>query len=529
MCACVKARSYTSAVTEKRKSWLALATLFVLLLVLAIWRPLAVPDEGRYGEIGRWMLHSGDWLVPRLNGIPFFHKPPYLYWLEAGSIAVFGAHPWAVRLVPALHAGLMLLALYLSARQLASERVARRAVWMLGTSLSFLLGGQYVNHDMLVAAWIGVAIWCFALAFMAGDKPQAALAHWGFVACALGVLSKGLIGFALPGLVLLVWLIWTRQLKKIIYLPWVSGLALFAALAVPWFWLTEQRFPGMLDYMFGKHQVGRFSATTFNNGQPWWFYLACLVILLFPWLFFALYQGLKRPLGNTSRALVAPDLIVSRGQSLCWIWVLAIIGFFSIPNSKIIGYALPVMPPLALLAALGWTSAMARFKLSIPAQRQLFAAVCLVSIGLAVAANLAATDFIRKYSSQDVAQALEAAGAKPTDTVYLLGDYAYDLPFYRQADQPMRVVQDWVELRKKVSDDWQHELMEGAAFDPQAAGVLQNPEVLLQARQQANTWVVGRPDTPLDGFVQVFKGRAWSLYQSAEASALAPESPKPAE
>ena len=515
--------------TEKRKSWLALATLFVLLLVLAIWRPLAVPDEGRYGEVGRWMLHSGDWLVPRLDGIPFFHKPPYLYWLEAGSIAVFGVHPWAVRLVPALHAGLMLLALYLSARQLTSEGVARRAVWMLGTSLSFLLGGQYVNHDMLVAAWIGVAIWCFALAFMAGAKPHAGLARWGFVACALGVLSKGLIGFALPGLVLLVWLIWTRQLKKIIYLPWVSGLALFAVLALPWFWLTEQRFPGMLDYMFGKHQVGRFSATTFNNGQPWWFYLACLVILLFPWLFFALYQGLKRPLGHTSLALVAPDLIVIRGQSLCWIWVLAIIGFFSIPNSKIIGYALPVMPPLALLASLGWTSAMARFKLSVPAQRQLFAAVCLVSIGIAVAANLAATDYIRKYGSQDVAQALEAAGAKPNDTVYLLGDYAYDLPFYRNADKPMVVVQDWVALRKRVSDDWQHELMEGAAFDPQAASVLQEPEVLVQARTQPNVWVVGRPDTPIDGFAQVFKGRAWSLYQPTQAAALAPESPKSAE
>jgi hypothetical protein len=98
----------------------------------------------------------------------------------------------------------MLLALYLSVRQFATEVIARRAVWMLGTSLSFLLAGQYVNHDMLVAAWIGVAIWCFALAFMHGNKPHAGLARWGFVACALGVLSKGMIGLALPGLVLLV-------------------------------------------------------------------------------------------------------------------------------------------------------------------------------------------------------------------------------------------------------------------------------------------------------------------------------------
>ena len=102
--------------TERQKSWLTLTLLWLVLLGLASLRPLAVPDEGRYGEIGRWMLVSGDWLTPRLNGLPFFHKPPYLYWLEAISLAIFGVHELALRLVPALHAGLMLTVLYLSAR-----------------------------------------------------------------------------------------------------------------------------------------------------------------------------------------------------------------------------------------------------------------------------------------------------------------------------------------------------------------------------------------------------------------------------
>ena len=512
--------------TEQRKSWLTLAALFLLLLVLAALRPLAVPDEGRYGEIGRWMLQSGDWLTPRLNGIPFFHKPPYLYWLEAASMAVFGVHVWAVRLVPALHAGLMLLVMYLSVRQFATEVIARRAVWMLGTSLSFLLGGQYVNHDMLVAAWIGVAIWCFALAFMQREKPHANLARWGFVACALGVLSKGMIGVALPGLVLLIWLVWTRQLKKILYLPWLSGLALFLVIAVPWFWLAERQFPGMLNYMFGTQQVTRFSATTFNNPQPWWFYGLCLGVLLFPWVFFAINQAVAQ----ARRSQEATNSIASAWLVLCWIWVLAIIGFFSIPSSKIIGYALPVMPPLALLAALGWDAAMAKIKLTTQAQGRLFAALCVTSMGIAVAANLAAADFTDKYSAQDVAQALQAAGAKPSDTVYLLGDYAYDLPFYRQASTPMVVIQDWPALRKLAGDNWQHELLDGADFDARAAGVLQASGVLAQARTQGGVWVVARHDTPLDGFARVFKGRAWSLYQplAQVGHASAPEGPKPA-
>jgi 4-amino-4-deoxy-L-arabinose transferase-like glycosyltransferase len=322
-----------------------LAGLVLLLLVLAALRPLSVPDEGRYGEIGRWMLQSGDWLTPRLNGIPFFHKPPYLYWLEAATLAVLGAQVWAVRLVPALHAALMLLALYLAARGAFTEAIARRAAVMLGTSLSFLIGGQYVNHDMLVAAWIGVAIWCFASAFLAGDKPHAGLARLGFAACGFGMLSKGLIGIALPGLVLLIWLLWTRQIRKVLFLPWLSGLLLFAAIAVPWFVLAHQQFPALLGYMFGYQQFGRYTGTVFNNARPWWFYVACLVPLLFPWVFFAAYQGLRQVLDRP-----APRL--SAWHSLCWVWLFAIIGFFSIPNSKLIGYALPVMPPLALLAAL---------------------------------------------------------------------------------------------------------------------------------------------------------------------------------
>jgi 4-amino-4-deoxy-L-arabinose transferase-like glycosyltransferase len=513
-------------VTEQRKSWLTLAALFMLLLALAALRPLAVPDEGRYGEVGRWMLYSGDWLVPRLNGIPFFHKPPLLYWLEASSLAVFGVNVWAVRLVPALHAGLMLLALYLSARHFATEVIARRAVWMLGTSLSFLLGGQYVNHDMLAAAWIGVAIWCFALAFMHADKPHAGLARWGFVACALGVLSKGLIGVALPGLVLLIWLAWTRQLRKVLHLPWVSGLALFAVIALPWFWLTEQQYPGMLDYMFGKHQISRFSATTFNNGQPWWFFGLCLLVLLFPWVFFALNQAVTQ----ARRAQAATNSIANAWPALCWIWLLAIIGFFSIPSSKIVGYALPVMPPLALLAALGWDAATARFKLGTPAQARWFAALCVVSLALAVALNQVAANYTQKYSAQDVARALKAAGAQPADTVYMLGEYAYDLPFYRRASKLMVVVQDWPALSQSAEDDWQHELLDGTDFEPRAARVLQTPEVLEQARYQPGNWVVASHDIKLDGFSREFVGRAWSLHKSLAQDGVesAPKGPKTA-
>ena len=209
----------------RRPLVISIALLGLALWVLAWFRPLALPDEGRYGDVGRFMMISGDWLAPRLDGIPFFHKPPLLHWLQAAALSLAGVHPWVSRWVPVLHAVLMIAVMAWATRRLWSEQVALRATWMLGTSLAFLIGGQYINHDMLVAAWISVAIWCFALSMLHGDRPCPQLARMGFVACGLGVLAKGLIGLVLPGLVMVVWVTLMRLWRKALHLPWISGLA----------------------------------------------------------------------------------------------------------------------------------------------------------------------------------------------------------------------------------------------------------------------------------------------------------------
>ena len=523
--------------TERRQSWLALALLWALLLTLAALRPLAVPDEGRYGEIGRWMLQSGDWLTPRVNGIPFLHKPPYLYWLEALSLATWGVHAWALRLVPALHAGLMLVALYLAARGSVGERTARRAAIMLGSSLSFLLGGQYVNHDMAVAAWIGIAIWCFALAVVRLPEPASArarpdpaamgLARLGFAACGLGFLSKGLIGVALPGLVLLIWLVWTGQVRKVTQLPWLSGLALFAAISLPWLVLAQQQFPGLLSYMFGKHQVSRYTATTFNNGQAWWFYLPVLGLLLFPWVAFVAVQAAAQ-IRRTSTAAppVARSFVL-----LCWIWLLAILVFFSIPNSKLIGYVLPVMPPLALLAALGFE----RWPGDQPFAASLWRGLIGLALGVAVLANVAAGRYTDKRGTADIARVF-ACDALPDDRLYSLDHFPYDLPFLLQARRPMIAVQDWPTLRRSASDGWQREMFEGAEFDPAAGVVLQTPDALVRAAHTPGNWLVLPKEGLLNGLLhgpwQVhYEGVGWRLLRSAPAPApaSAPKGPETAQ
>ena len=507
-----------------KKSLFTFIALFATLLLLAGIRPLALPDEGRYGEIGLWMLQSGDWLVPRINGIPFFHKPPLTYWFEAVSLAIFGANEWALRLVSVLHAALMLLALYLSSRLLSHEVLAHRAMLILGTSLTFLAGGQYVNHDMVVATWITVAIWCFSLALMHGERPHGNLARLGFAACALGVLAKGVIGLALPGMVLLIWLIWTKQLKKIVALPWMSGGLLFSVVALPWFVLVHQSFPSMLAYLFGPQQFSRYTSMTFNNVMPWWFYSAAVLILLFPWALFALYQA-KVQISLAIR--VEPQSLqpVTREQlqlppvattkpwlSLCWIWLISILVFFSIPNTKVIGYVLPVMPPLAILSALGYEALLAHRQ----ASKKIFAAICALNIGLAVALTFGMARYV-KSGSRDIAQTL-ACAASPLDTVYAMGGYPYDLPFYTQASKAMVVVQDWSLVSNATSDNWKNELLDGADFDTSAAKALQPTEVLNEAKSTAGNWLV----TPISlgnaavmqGWIPVQRGQSWMLLKS---------------
>jgi 4-amino-4-deoxy-L-arabinose transferase-like glycosyltransferase len=501
-----------------------------LLLVLASVRPLSIPDEGRYAEVGRWMLMSGDWVTPRVDGIPFFHKPPLLYWLEAAAMAALGATPWAARVVVALHACLMLGLMVACVRHFAGAEVARRSGWVLGTSMTFLVAGQYVNTDMMVATWMGVAIWCFARAFLHEPHVHLNCARAGFVACALGVLSKGLIGLLLPGFVLFVWIAYTWQWRKILSLPWVSGLLLFAAVALPWFVLAAHTHPDMLAYMFGKHQFGRYTATTFNNGRPWWFYGMAITVLLFPWIFFVAADGVQRV-----RQRVKQQASDDNGAwvALCWIWVIAILGFFSIPNSKLIGYALPVMPPLAVLVALWWQRHLATRTWG----AWLFGALSLVGMCVATVANHYAGVFTLERSTRAVANAVVCqVGA--SDVLAVVDDYPYDLMFYAQRQRPIEVIQDWAREQQEAGDDWRRELMDGVAFDKPAGAVLQPMSRLAELRTNANAWVLAprwqnayRAET-YAGFTEAYKDGSWILYRgvsAANGSAGAPKSPEAAE
>ena len=503
---------------QRNHCWLTFAALMAVLMLLAWWRPLALPDEGRYAEIGRWMLQSGDYLAPRLDGMPFFHKPPLLHWLQSGLFAMLGVSAWVARMVPALHAGLMLLGLYLSVRHAEGETRARQAMLVLGSSLGFLMGGQYVNHDMLVAAWISTAIWCMGAAFMQGEKPDTRLALMGFAACALGVLSKGLIGIVLPGLVILVWLAYTGQLRKILSLPWLRGLTVFCMITLPWFVLGQQQYPELFNYLIIGQHFARYTGQAFNNQWPFWFYLVVLPALMFPWSLLLLSWLRPSALRSiTTRDRQTPE---ARWPSLLWLWLVVILLFFSLPKSKIVGYIFVVLPPTAAILARSWSHWHALGNV----QSRAFAGMLIASVGLAGIANWAAAQYtLKNHSSRDVAQLLGCA-VQADEPVYAAGGYPYDLPFYARLQSAIITIEDWPEARRRSGDNWRRELFEAADFEPATGqALLQLPLALAQA--PVNAWLVTPSDVVPYGqqahWRKMHQGLVWSLWLSASV----PESP----
>ena len=422
----------------------ALALALWLLLTIA-WRPLMLPDEGRYASVAYAMLR-GDGVVPMLNGLPFFHKPPLLYWLDGGALRLFGINEFAVRCGPALLAWVLGMALFLHARRWHGAAVARSALAVLATSPFFFFGGQYVNHDIGVAACITAA--CFSIV-RAVENPNRTARRWlmlGWAFCALGVLAKGLIGIVLPALIIGPWLLAQGRWRQMLSLLHPLGLLVFAAVVLPWMVAMQQRFAGFFDYFIVEQHFRRFTGTTFNNHMPVWFYFAVLPLLMLPW---SLWLAGLRP--AALRAAV-PQATAARLGLYAW-WTLVIVGFFSLPSSKLVGYVLPALAPVAVLLAL-----------VLNARRTPWPRVA-AGAAVACVGVVAVLAWKAPGSHRELARTL-GAQVQAGDRVAFIDDVFYDLPFYARLTTPAIVVAAWDAPDVAAQDNWHKELFDATRFSP---------------------------------------------------------------
>ncbi|MDE1929609.1 MAG: glycosyltransferase family 39 protein, partial [Burkholderiales bacterium] len=314
-------------------------------LMLALWllfsigaRPLLLPDEGRYAGVALEMLR-GDALQPTLDGLPFFHKPPLLYWLDLLPLRLLGTNEFAARCAPALFGWLLGMALFLHLRRRHGEAVARTGLLVLATSPLFFLGAQYVNHDIGVAACITAAL---LATLRAVEDPRRVALRWlvlGWMFCGLGVLAKGLIGIVLPAAVIGPWLLAQGRWRQVLALLHPAALLVFGAVALPWMVAMQLRHPAFYDYFIVEQHFRRFTGTDFNNRMPFWFFVVVLPLLMLPWTLW-LVPALRR--------LRPVDPLLA---FYAW-WIVVIVGFFSLPESKLVGYVMPALAPMAALLAL---------------------------------------------------------------------------------------------------------------------------------------------------------------------------------
>ena len=446
--------SSTSADPRRTSPALLLSLLAAWLLATLGWRPLLLPDEGRYAEVARAMLHH-DLLVPMLDGLPFFHKPPLFYWLDIAAMQLFGENEFAGRFGSFVGAWLMGAALLLAMRRWHGPRAAAIALGVLATTPFFFVGAQYANHDMLVGGLITAAVLAIARAV---DEPPRVNLRWlvaGWVLCALAMLAKGLIGFVLPALVIGPWLLAQRRWRQVIALLHPLALLAFLVVAAPWFVAMQLRYPGFFDYFFVEQHFRRFAQSNFNNVHGAWFFIVTMPLLTLPW--------------SAWLPAAARRAWAGRGATTglyVW-WLIAVLGFFSIPSSKLVGYALPALAPWCALLALAVSASAAS------GNRRLWAGV-MGGAALACVAIVAVVAWKAPQSNRALGLAL-AAQIAPIDTVVMVDEYFYDVPFYARLTRPVVIASRWDDPELLMRDNWRKEVFDAARFDPALGRELLKP------------------------------------------------------
>lgn len=333
------------------KPLLSRTQLVLLTLLLAlVWfaqldlRHLVPSDEGRYAEMAREMLATGNWITPRYNGYKYFEKPPLQTWFNALTFAWLGLGDWQARLYTAATGFIGILLVGYTGRRVFGHQAGLFAALALAAAPYWNLLGHFNTLDMGLSCMMAVTLCALLLAQRPG-LAATAVRNWMWLcwaSMALAVLSKGLIGVVLPGAVLILysliardWALWKR-------LHLVSGLLLFFVIASPWFVLVDDRNPEFFDFFFINEHFRRFLTPSHHRTGPLLYFVPVILVGFLPWLSVA---------GSSIRQALSLPRQPNRFSPtiLLLVWSGFIFFFFSISESKLISYVLPIAPALALL------------------------------------------------------------------------------------------------------------------------------------------------------------------------------------
>lgn len=320
-------------VLERTRVALAVCTLALLVTAGAVG--LFEPTETRYAEVAREMRAGGDWLIPRLGGLPHFHKPPLAYWATALGIAALGENSWGARIPVALATALSLVGIALAMRRhFASLGVSPGVtVWLMASAVLPFGLGRALSTDPYLAA---TTAWFWALA----PSP------WALVMLGVGFVAKGHVVLLCTAAPVLMAAAWGRDRRTLRLLGPPAGWLLAAAIALPWYVIVAARTPGLLGYLLGNQVWQRYATEVHERGGPVWYFVATLLIGMLPWtalMIAGVGRAWRERAGEASRLLLS--------------WLVLPLVLLSFSGSKLSAYYFPAFPAAAALAAVGWRHA----------------------------------------------------------------------------------------------------------------------------------------------------------------------------
>lgn len=348
---------------RRRGLWCVLA----LAVVIFTWQlgSTGLVDETPplFAASGRAMAETGDWLTPRVNGLPRFDKPPLVYWLMGLGYSLPGASSWdplgtwSARLPSALAsmATMLMLADTLLRYPLAGDGHPRRTA--VAGALAFalsplvLIWSRTAVSDALLSGTLSLSLLCQWRCYVSGSTRRWWLA---WVLLALAVLTKGPVAVVLTGITLSLFALIRRDLSGLwSLLRPTRGLLITAVLSLPWY-VVELVVEGQpfWDSFFGYHNLQRLTSVVNDHLQPWWFFGPVLVVASLPFtplLLLGLARCLAAFRGDGFR------LHRPAGQSLrdfAGCWVLSLLILFTLAATKLPSYWLPATPAAALVIAL---------------------------------------------------------------------------------------------------------------------------------------------------------------------------------
>ena len=346
------APNVSSSAPLTRRGAIALLVVFALLWFANLdFRRLVHPDEGRYAEIPREMVVSGDWVTPRLDGIKYFEKPALQYWITAAAYEAFGVREWVARLWPALAGFLAVMFVAYVGAQLGDPAFGLAAATVLAGSLGFALEAHILTLDAGLTLWMSIGLGSLFLAQREEATPAYTRAWmWtAWAALALATLSKGLIGIALPGGSLVIYSLLTRDWQVWRRLHLATGVPIFLVITAPWFVAVSLRNPEFFDFFFIHEHFTRFLTTEHRREGAWWYFIPILALGIIPWISLLLW---------TAHRMWIDAPTATNGfnwQRFALVWSVFIFVFFSASGSKLPSYILPLFPALALLIGWQWT------------------------------------------------------------------------------------------------------------------------------------------------------------------------------